>query len=66
MRMRRRAIRALISHTKNAIRDLRNDEDEMLRGAPARVAPAFHWRCRICGHAHSCTGILMLEHVNLG
>lgn len=33
MRMRRRAVRALMSHTQNAIRDLRNDEDEMLRGA---------------------------------
>lgn len=32
MRMRRRAVRALMSHTQNAIRDLRNDEDEMLRG----------------------------------
>ena len=35
MRMRRRAVRALISHTGNAIRDLRYDEDEMLRGAPS-------------------------------
>ena len=34
MRMRRKAVRALASHTGNAIRDLRNDEDEMLRGAP--------------------------------
>ena len=33
MRMRRKAVRALASHTGNAIRDLRNDEDEMLRGA---------------------------------
>ena len=32
MRMRRRAVRALMSHTQNSIRDLRNDEDEMLRG----------------------------------
>ena len=36
MRMRRKAVRALASHTGNAVRDLRNDEDEMLRGAPPR------------------------------
>jgi len=35
MRMRRKAVRALASHTGNAVRDLRNDEDEMLRGALA-------------------------------
>ena len=40
MRMRRRAVRALISHTHNAIRDLRYDEDEMLRGAPLLACPA--------------------------
>ena len=34
MRMRRKAVRALASHTGNAVRDLRNDEDEMLRGVP--------------------------------
>lgn len=33
MRMRRKAVRALASHTGNSVRDLRNDEDEMLRGA---------------------------------
>ncbi|BDA42347.1 probable Na(+)/H(+) antiporter NhaH at N-terminal half [Coccomyxa sp. Obi] len=32
MRMRRRAVRAMLSHTSHSIRDLRNDEDEMLRG----------------------------------
>lgn len=42
MRMRRRAVRALMSHTQNAIRDLRNDEDEMLRGA------LFSSSCRKC------------------
>ena len=36
MRMRRKAVRALASHTGNAVRDLRNDEDEMLRGALPR------------------------------
>ncbi len=32
MRMRKRAVHALMSHTNHSIRDLRNDEDEMLRG----------------------------------
>jgi hypothetical protein len=31
-RMRKRAVHALLTHTNHAIRDLRNDEDEMLRG----------------------------------
>ena len=48
MRMRRKAVRALASHTGNAVRDLRNDEDEMLRGAPPRCQrrPQCHICCR--------------------
>ena len=45
MRMRRRAVRALMSHTQNAIRDLRNDEDEMLRGVPL---PLIMEKMRLC------------------
>jgi len=52
MRMRRKAVRALASHTGNAVRDLRNDEDEMLRGALA--APRGQ-RGRACLQTTSCT-----------
>lgn len=38
MRMRRRAVRAMLTHTSHSIRDLRNDEDEMLRGMCTRSA----------------------------
>ena len=51
MRMRRRAVRALMSHTQNAIRDLRNDEDEMLRG---RAQP---FGSQEASHLHNAAGI---------
>jgi len=59
MRMRRRAVRALMSHTQNAIRDLRNDEDEMLRGAdPLSDSDFFPPNCPnahlLCHHISPC------------
>ncbi len=53
MRMRRKAVRALASHTGNAVRDLRNDEDEMLRGA---LAAPHGQRDRACADT-SCTTV---------
>ena len=41
-RMRAKAVRALVRFTSAAIEDLKDDHDEMLRGAPATV---WHSRC---------------------
>ena len=32
IRMRRKAVKALVMHTKDSIRHLKDDDDEMLRG----------------------------------
>lgn len=32
IRMRRKAVKALVMHTKDSVRHLKDDDDEMLRG----------------------------------
>ena len=37
--MRRKAVKAIVMHTKDSIQHLKDDDDEMLRGNPCK--PAF-------------------------
>ena len=63
--MRRRAVRALASHTATAIDNLKQDEDEMLRGMLLLLtvlqSDQFAWRNWRTKTLHSVRGIHVIN-----
>ena len=50
--MRRKAVNALVMHTKDSIRHLRDDDDEMLRGQMSLPYIHIHCLCKSMSGNH--------------